>query len=121
MTCKENLGAVFDCNVFLQATRNANGPAAKALRLLETGAFSLFVSSPILEEVKQTLSDPKYVNLALAAGAKYLVTRDQDLLDLMKDEAFYKQYPQLTILDSVAFLRELARSCHTAKAVTCVF
>lgn len=32
--------------------------------------------------------DPKdepYVNLALAAGAKYLVTRDKDLLDLMSE------------------------------------
>jgi len=41
MTQEEKLGAVFDCNIFFQATRNANGPAAKAFRLLETGAFSL--------------------------------------------------------------------------------
>jgi putative PIN family toxin of toxin-antitoxin system len=154
MTHTENPGAVFDCNVFFQATRNANGPAAKALRLLETGAFSLFVSSTILDEITETMTDPKiraknpsltdevvdallqhlttqatlihevperfsyhrdpddanYVNLALAAGAKYLVTRDKDLLDLMKDEVFCKEYPQLTILDPVAFHRELLQS-----------
>jgi putative PIN family toxin of toxin-antitoxin system len=51
--------------------------------------------------------DEPYINLALAANAKYLVTRDNDLLDLMKDKGFRKQYPHLTILDPVAFLRQL--------------
>lgn len=59
MIKKESPGAGFDCKVFFQATRNANGPAAKALRLLETGAFSLFVSSTILDEIKETLTDPE--------------------------------------------------------------
>lgn len=57
--------------------------------------------------------DPKdepYVNLAIVGGAKYLVSRDNDLLDLMHAEtvdghAFSQVYPSLTILDPVAFLR----------------
>ncbi len=56
--------------------------------------------------------DERYVNLAVAGGARYLVTRDQDLLDLMKEalpeaKDFRQRFPDLTILDPVAFLREL--------------
>lgn len=61
--------------------------------------------------------DPKdemYVNLALAAGAAYLVSRDNDLLDLMKEtdtgRDFRKRLPSVTILDPVAFLREVEKS-----------
>lgn len=61
--------------------------------------------------------DPKdemYVNLALAAGAAYLVSRDNDLLDLMKEtdigRAFRERFPSLTILDPVAFLREVEKA-----------
>jgi len=61
--------------------------------------------------------DPKdemYVNLAVAAGAAYLVSRDNDLLDLMKEtdtgRDFQERFPSLTILDPVAFLREVEES-----------
>jgi putative PIN family toxin of toxin-antitoxin system len=55
-------------------------------------------------EVPRTLTlprDPKdepYLNLALAVGAQYLVSRDKDLLDLMNDGSFRQRYPDLTIL-----------------------
>ena len=55
--------------------------------------------------------DPKdeiYVNLAIEAGASYLVSRDKDLLDLMNDPDFRSRFPGLTILDPVAFLKELS-------------
>ena len=58
--------------------------------------------------------DPKdepYINLAIAAGASYLVSWDNDLLDLMKDtetgKAFRTAYPHLNILDPVSFLRAI--------------
>jgi len=56
--------------------------------------------------------DAHYVNLALAADARLIVSRDKDLLDLMdsnKPEAdeFQKRYPMLRILNPVAFLREI--------------
>jgi putative PIN family toxin of toxin-antitoxin system len=73
-----------------------------------------------LDSVPATFSydrDPKderYINLALAAGAAYLVTRDNDLLDLMKENDagrdFRQSFPSLTILDPVAFLREVEKS-----------
>jgi putative PIN family toxin of toxin-antitoxin system len=51
--------------------------------------------------------DEPYVNLAIAATADYLVTRDKDMLGLMQDAAFRAQYPTLTILDPVALLQIL--------------
>jgi putative PIN family toxin of toxin-antitoxin system len=55
--------------------------------------------------------DPKdepYVDLAAAAQARYPVSRDNDLLDLMGDAVFRRQFPGLTVIDPVALLRELA-------------
>jgi predicted nucleic acid-binding protein len=60
-----------------------------------------------------TLGTPLYVNLAVAAGAGYLVSRDRDLLDLM-DQAtavgkeFGQRFPGLRIMDPAAFLREFS-------------
>ena len=56
--------------------------------------------------------DARYINLALAARATLVVSRDKDLLDLMdstKPEAaeFQKHFPLLRILDPVGFLREV--------------
>lgn len=50
--------------------------------------------------------DEPYVNLAIAAGARYLVSRDKDLLDLMKDADFRRRFATLAILDPAAFLLE---------------
>jgi putative PIN family toxin of toxin-antitoxin system len=57
--------------------------------------------------------DAHYVNLALAADAKLIVSRDKDLLELMdvsKPGArdFQLRFPTLRILDPVTFLREFA-------------
>ena len=57
--------------------------------------------------------DEKYLDLAVAAGATYLVSRDNDLLDLMREQspeggAFRARFPQVTILDPVSFLHRLA-------------
>jgi putative PIN family toxin of toxin-antitoxin system len=54
--------------------------------------------------------DPKdepYVNLAIDAGADYLVSRDKDLLELMDDGDFRALCPGLAIIDPVALLRLL--------------
>jgi putative PIN family toxin of toxin-antitoxin system len=69
-----------------------------------------------LAEVRRVFSldrDPKnepYINLAIASGAAYLATWDQDLLDLMGDEAFRQQFPALNILEPPALLRLLDES-----------
>lgn len=59
--------------------------------------------------------DPKdepYINLAIITRSQYLVSRDNDLLDLMDEKRadgrdFRHRYPHLTILDPVAFLNLL--------------
>jgi putative PIN family toxin of toxin-antitoxin system len=54
--------------------------------------------------------DPKdelYIDLADAIQARYPVSLDKDLLDLMRDDAFRKQFPGLLVIDPVALLQEL--------------
>jgi hypothetical protein len=51
MTAAQNRpGAVFDCNICLQAIGFEHGPAAAALRLAEQGQFELFISKATLRE-----------------------------------------------------------------------
>jgi putative PIN family toxin of toxin-antitoxin system len=51
--------------------------------------------------------DEPDLNLAIAAATDDLVTRDNDMLDLMRDPAVRAQYPAHSILDPVALLRVL--------------
>jgi len=55
--------------------------------------------------------DAHYVNLALAARAGVIVSRDKDLLELIDRSTpdgcrFHEQFPALRILDPVSFLKE---------------
>lgn len=62
--------------------------------------------------------DPKdepYINLAIASKVSYLVSRDNDLLDLADastpdGQRLRNQAPNLRILDPVAFLAEIRRT-----------
>ena len=47
---------VFDCNLFIQGIANRTSPARKALRLFFNGEISLFVSEPIIREVRSVLN-----------------------------------------------------------------
>lgn len=70
---------------------------------------SRFADVPRVIPLERDPKDEPYLNLAIAAGARYLVSRDRDLLDLMNDEAFRHRFPALTILTPPAFLSEMAR------------
>jgi putative PIN family toxin of toxin-antitoxin system len=50
--------AVFDCNVFLQGAANRRSSTRSCLRLFFDDAISLFVSEPVLREVREVLSRP---------------------------------------------------------------
>ena len=52
--------------------------------------------------------DEPYLNLALCSGADYLVTWDNDMLDLMRNQEFRVRCPRLTILTPVALINLLA-------------
>jgi putative PIN family toxin of toxin-antitoxin system len=75
---------------------------------------TILVDIPELFTYSRDPDDAHYVNLALAADAELIVSRDNDLLDLMdptKPEAaeFQSRYPLLRILSPVGFLREVKR------------
>ena len=150
---------VFDCNLFVQGIANRNSPARKALRLVFNGAIMLFVSNPIIRELRDVLNrsevrrclpgindrivnafltkleakaiiitnvseeyhyerdpdDEMYINLAIVANARYLVSRDQDLLDLVTTSTdvarqFRSRYPFLRIMKAADFIAEIESS-----------
>lgn len=75
-------------------------------------AATWFSVVPHVYTVQRDPKDSKYVNLALAAEAPYLLTTDRDLLDLMMSHTpqgrdFVERFPHLKILDPVAFLHQL--------------
>lgn len=81
-------------------------------RLAEKGI--LLESVPKLFSYERDPKDEKYINLAVEADAAYLVSRDSDLLDLMREDLagskdFRQQFPTLTILNPVAFLRQMEK------------
>jgi len=71
----------------------------------------LFRNVPKRFALPRDPDDEPYLNLAIEAAAQFLVTRDRDLLDLMRWETeegrdFQSRFPELKILDPVAFIRE---------------
>ena len=50
-------------------------------------------------------NDEVFINLALTVDAEFLVSRDNDLLDLAKDESFKITYPKLTFVNPAEFLQ----------------
>ncbi len=79
-------------------------------RLAEQG--TLLESVPKHFSYERDPKDEKYINLAVEANASYLVSRDNDLLDLMREDLavgkdFRQQFPTLMILNPVAFLRQI--------------
>ncbi len=101
---------VYDCVVFLQGLIKETGPAVDCLELFEDGKIELFISEAVLNEIGDVLTRPDL--------QQRFVSRDNDLLDLMKDtevgKSFRDRFPGLRILNPVAFLLELEQlSRHT--------
>jgi|SRR5436190_24299686 len=69
---------------------------------------------PRIFEYPRDPNDEPYINLAIAARAKYLVSRDKDLLDLMtatdfESKQFRQRFRFLRIIDPVDVLHEIKR------------
>src|SRR5207253_8987425 len=62
---------------------------------------------PIVYRYPRDPKDEPCINLAITAQASFIVSTDNDLLDLMKDSAFRNAYPALAIVDPVAFLKHV--------------
>ncbi len=153
------VGAVFDCNVYLQAASREKSIAAECLRLVEDGKVRLYLSEEILAEVEDVLSRPEirnhfqtltdeiveaflvrlrrtsqmirrvpkefsysrdpddepYINLAVEVEADYIVSRDNDLLDLMTDytneaKQFRQRFRLLRVIEPLEFLKEMRKA-----------
>lgn len=146
---------VFDCNIFVQALINLNGPAGRCVAKARDGEVALFVSPFVLAEIREIHfklpakygvtaaqteelaravamfaiiltdvpevfhhpydpDDSAYVNLALKADARLIVSRDRHLLMLAdparkEGQEFQTQFPFLRIIDPVQLLRELEK------------
>ena len=61
---------------------------------------------PKTVSLERNHKDEPFLDLAVASGAAYLVTRDKDMLDLMADPGFTSRYPGLRIVGPVELLRE---------------
>ena len=59
---------VFDCNIFVQALINLNGPAGRCLQEAREGYFTLIASPYVLAEVRE---------IYLKTPAKYGITSEQ--------------------------------------------
>lgn len=78
-------------------------------------AATVLVGFPEPFKYARDPDDAHYVNLAIAADARLIVARDKDLLDLMdsiqpESRWLRARYPQIRIVDPVAFLLELKGS-----------
>jgi uncharacterized protein len=144
---------VFDCNIFVQALINLNGPAGRCLEKAKDKHVLLIASPFVLAEIREIQfktpakygitteqtdelaraiasyativtdvpevyrhpydrDDSHYVNLALKADARLVVSRDRHFLMLAdptrnEGQDFQLRFPTLRILDPVQLLREL--------------
>src|SRR5262245_20948750 len=67
------------------------------------------------EEIDELFKETRYVNLAVAVDADFIVSRDTDLLDLMtghSDECkeFRQRFRNLKVIQPLEFLAQIARS-----------
>jgi putative PIN family toxin of toxin-antitoxin system len=73
--------------------------------LLKVATLSTFVQDvPATTQLSPDPKDERYLHLAMATQASFIVSRDNHLLDLMKDDAFRKACPAITIVDPPVFL-----------------
>ncbi len=52
---------VFDCNIFLQALANPQGPSGRCVALALESRVSLFLSPQVLDEVRDVTTRPKLI------------------------------------------------------------
>ncbi len=87
----------------------------ETMAIAVAGVATIITNVPTVFEYDRDPDDAHYVNLAIAADARLIVSRDKDLLDLMDPtrepgKAFQSRFPSIRIIDPVALLRELDQS-----------
>jgi putative PIN family toxin of toxin-antitoxin system len=72
------------------------------------GMAEIYINVTKTVSLERNHKDEPFLDLAVASGASYLVTRDKDMLDLMTNAGFTARYPGLKIVGPVELLRDLA-------------
>lgn len=62
------VNVVYDCNVFVQALININGPSGACIRLALAKDVSLFLSEPVLAEIRQAPARRATAKLGVTAA-----------------------------------------------------
>jgi putative PIN family toxin of toxin-antitoxin system len=83
--------------------------AEKLVEILRTKA-TLIKDVPSVFNYPRDPKDEKYINLAAAAGAAYIISRDADLLDLMtcfdnESKNFRQKFRPLKVINPLKFLK----------------
>lgn len=74
--------------------------------LRSVAAQAIFITDiPEVFKLDRDNDDEVFINLAIIAKADYLVSRDNDLLDLRHDSVFISSFPDLRIVSPVEFLQ----------------
>ena len=89
-----------------------NSAVANSFLTRVTDVVDLISPVPATVTFDRDPKDEPYLNLALAARASFIVTRDRDMLDLALDESkegalLRSTIPQFQVLDPASFLREM--------------
>jgi len=89
-------------------SRLTNDRAEKLIEVLRTKATLIKDVPPVFSYTRDP-KDEKYINLAAAAGAVYIVSRDTDLLDLMngfdnESKEFRQKFRPLKVIQPSEFL-----------------
>jgi putative PIN family toxin of toxin-antitoxin system len=89
-------------------SRLTNDRAGKLIEVLRTKATVIKDVPPVFSYTRDP-KDEKYINLAAAAGAVYIVSRDTDLLDLMtgydaESKQFRQKFRPLKVIQPSEFL-----------------
>jgi putative PIN family toxin of toxin-antitoxin system len=96
----------------IPAKYNVTQQQAEALASGVSSIATMLVDIPEVFTYQRDPDDAHYVNVALAAHAKLIVSRDRDLLDLADEHTadgalFRQRFPDLDILDPIQFIRLL--------------
>ncbi len=83
--------------------------AEKLVEVLKTKATLVKNVPPVFNYARDP-KDEKYINLAVAAGAEFIISRDTDLLDLMTgfdndSKEFRRKFRPLRIIQPLEFLK----------------
>lgn len=76
----EILGAVFDCNVFVQALLNPKSIAAQCLDVVRRGDVKLFISKETLAEIRDVVSRPNIIKRLPNANIEQIEAFVEDVL-----------------------------------------